>query len=372
MSGILGYPSVGPLERVLRAPYRAHVLTADSDTRPRRVLVIAYPAAELLDIACVISAFQMANWLHGSSVYRTLLASPGGAPVKTGTGLVLNAEASLERVRGPLDTLVVSGGIGYVNAMEDEHLVAHVRRLSRESRRVASVCTGVGVLAATGLLDGRRAATHWDHATFLQDRFPEVRFDSGPIFITEGDVCTSAGVTAALDLVLAFIEADVGATLARDVSRQLVTYLQRPGNQAQMSVFNTPRTVEHSLVQDTISYVSAHLSEDLSTATLAIRAGVSERHLDRLFVHELGVTPGRLVRRIRADAAAHLLTGTDLPIGSVATRCGFRSAETLRLAFSATYGVSPSHYRATQSRSAARTDSSGAFDEGLLHGPVTS
>lgn len=318
------------------------------------MLVVGYPAAELLDIACVVSAFQMANWLHGSAVYETLLASPGGAPIHTGTGLVLNAEVSLEKTRGPLDTLVVSGGIGYVDAMENDHLVAHVRRLARETRRVASVCTGGGVLAAAGLLDDRRAATHWDHASFLQGRFPRVRFDSGPIFIAEGDVCTSAGVTAALDLVLAFIEADVGATLARDVSRQLVTYLQRPGNQAQMSMFNTPRTVEHSLVQDTISYASAHLSEDLSTAALSARAGVSERHLDRLFVQELDDTPGRFVRRIRTEAATHLLTGTDLPIASIATRCGFRSAETLRLAFTAIYGVSPSHYRATQSKSAAR------------------
>jgi len=323
--------------------------------KDRRVLVVAYPAAELLDIACIVSAFQMANWLHGSAVYRTVLASPGGAPVTTAAGLVLNVQASLEKLRGPFDTLVVSGGIGYVDAMQDGHLVAHVRRLSRETRRVASVCTGVGVLAATGLLDGRRAATHWDHASFLQGRFPDVRFDSGPIFIIDQGVCTSAGVTAALDLVLAFIEADVGATLARDVSRQLVTYLQRPGNQAQMSVFNTPRTAEHSLVQDTVSYISAHLAEDLSTPALAARAGVSERHLDRLFVQELGVAPGRFVRRVRTEAAAHLLTGTDLPVTSVADRCGFRSAESLRLAFTSTYGVSPSHYRATQSRHAART-----------------
>ncbi|CAI9417808.1 GlxA family transcriptional regulator [Nocardioides sp. T2.26MG-1] len=333
--------------------------TVTTDPQSRRVLVVAYPAAELLDIACVVSAFQLANWLHGRAAYETLLASPGGAPVRTSTGLVLNAEVSLERVRGPFDTLVVSGGIGYVDAMEDDHLVAHVRRLSRETRRVASVCTGAGVLAATGLLDDRRAATHWDHASFLQRRFPRVRFDSGPIFIAEGDVCTSAGVTAALDLVLAFIEADIGPTVARDVSRQLVTYLQRPGNQAQMSMFNAPRPVEHSVVHDTVAYASAHLPDDLSTATLAARAGVSERHLDRLFVQELGLTPGRFVRRIRTEAAAHLLTGTALPIASVATRCGFGSAETLRLAFAATYGVSPSHYRATQTRAARRAAPSG-------------
>lgn len=317
------------------------------------MLVVAYPAAELLDIACVVSALQMANWLHGSAVYETVLASPGGTPIRTATGLVLHAEAGLERVRGPFDTLVVSGGIGYVQAMDDNHLVAHVRRLARETRRVASVCTGVAVLAAAGLLDDRRAATHWDHASFLQNRFPRVRFDSGPIFITEDDVCTSAGVTAALDLALAFVEADVGATLARDVSRQLVTYLQRPGNQAQMSVYNTPRTVEHAVVQDTISYASAHLSEDLSTAALAAHAGVSERHLDRLFVRAVGVPPGRFVRRIRTEAAAHLLTGTELPIGSIATRCGFRSVETLRVAFTAQYGVAPAFYRATQTRGTA-------------------
>jgi transcriptional regulator GlxA family with amidase domain len=312
------------------------------------VLVVAYPAAELLDIACVVSALQMANWLHGRAVYETLLASPGGAPVRTGTGLVVNAEASLERVRGPFDTLVVSGGIGYVDAMDDARLVTHVRRLSRETRRVASVCTGVGVLAAAGLLDGRRAATHWDHAAFLQGRFPRVRFDSGPIFIAEPDVCTSAGVTAALDLALAFVAADVGAVLARDVSRQLVTYLQRPGDQAQMSVFTAPPSVEHSLVQDTISHVCAHFGDDLSTAALAARAGVSERHLDRLFVREVGVSPGRFVRRARAEAAAHLLAGSPLTVRAVAGRCGFGSVEALRSAFSARYGVSPSRYRATR------------------------
>ena len=134
-----------------------------------------------------------------------------------------------------------------------------------------------------------------------------------------------------------------------------MTYLQRPGNQAQMSVFNTPRAADHSVVRDTISHASAHLSEDLSTAALSARAGVSERHLDRLFVQEVGVTPGRFVRRIRTEAAAHLLTGTDLPIAAIATKCGFRSAETLRLAFMATYGVSPSQYRATQTRAAGRS-----------------
>ena len=320
---------------------------------PRRVVVVGYPAAELLDIACIVSSLQLANYLNGHAIYGVELASPGGRPIHTGTGLTVQAQVALERVRGPLDTLMVSGGIGYVDAMADDRLVAHVRRLGRESRRVASVCTGAGILAEAGLLDGRRAATHWDHVGYLAGRFPDVNFDSDPIFIRDGDVCTSAGVTAALDLTLSFIEADGGADIARGVSRQLVTYLQRPGNQAQMSMFTAAPAPRSSLVKEAVSYVVAHLDEDLSAATLAARVAMSERHLSRLFIKELGTTPGRYVRKARTEAAAHLLTGTDLSVRAIATRCGFGTVESLRQAFTALYGVSPNHYRLTQSRSAS-------------------
>jgi transcriptional regulator GlxA family with amidase domain len=319
---------------------------------PRRVLVVGYHAAELLDIACVTSALTVANYLHGRALYQVSVASPSGRPIHTGSGLTLEAHETLERVTGPLDTLIVSGGIGYVDAMDDRFLVAHVRRLAGETRRVAAVCTGAGILAAAGLLDGRRAATHWDHAALLASRFPQVTFDGDPIFVTDGPVCTSAGVTAALDLTLSFIEADGGADLARGVARQLVTYLQRPGNQAQMSMFTAPPAARHSLVQATIDHVAGHLGDDLSTATLAARVGVSERHLTRLFLREVELTPGRFVRRARTEAAAQLLTTTDLTMEAVATRCGFGTPETLRQAFQGRYGVSPSHYRATQARCA--------------------
>ena len=298
------------------------------------------------------TALTVANYLHGEEIYRVVLATPGGRPIHTGSGLVLQAQDKLERVTGPLDTLVVSGGIGYVKAMDDRRLVAHVRRLAGESRRVAAVCTGAGLLAAAGLLDGRRAATHWDHAALLTARFPQVSWDGDPIFITDGPFCTSAGVTSALDLTLSFIEDDVGADVARAVARQLVTYLQRPGNQAQMSMFTAAPAVRNSLVQDTIDHVSGHLADDLSAAVLAERAGVSERHLTRLFLREVEVTPGRFVRRARTEAAAHLLTTTDLTMEAVASRCGFGTPETLRQAFQSRYGVSPSHYRTTQARCA--------------------
>ncbi|MEE2031965.1 GlxA family transcriptional regulator [Rhodococcus chondri] len=318
----------------------------------RRVVVVGYPAAELLDIACVTTTLEMANWLHGSAVYRVSLASPGGAPIHTACGLSLDSKATLERLTGPLDTLLVSGGPGYVDAMNDPGLVAHVRRLARESRRIASVCTGAGILAATGLLNGRRAATHWEQSAALAARYPAVEFDGDPIYVADGNVFTSAGVTAALDLTLAFIETDVGADLARAVSRHPVTYLQRPGNQAQMSMFTAAPPPTHSLVRRTVEYITGHPDADLSTAVLAVRAGVSERHLTRLFSAQVGVTPGRFVRRARTEAAPQLLTSTVLPVEAVAARCGFGSAETLRQAFQSRFGVTPSHYGVTQGSTA--------------------
>ncbi|WP_235726027.1 GlxA family transcriptional regulator [Gordonia tangerina] len=325
----------------------------DGHEGPRRIVVVGYPAAELLDIACVVSALQIANHLHGRAVYQPRLASPGGGPIHTGTGLTVNAEVALERVRGPLDTLIVCGGIGYVDAMDNARLLGHVRRLGRESRRVASVCTGAGILAGAGLLDHRRAATHWNHAGYLAQRFPDVTFDPVPIFVQDGDTYTSAGVTSALDLTLSFIEADAGAALARDVARDLVTYLQRPGNQAQMSVFTTAPVPMHSVVRRVVDHVTTHLDADLSPTVLAHHVGLSERHLTRLFTEEVGLTAGRFVRRVRAEAAANLLVESDLTVAGIARRCGFGTTEALRQAFVATYRVTPSHYRATQRASGA-------------------
>ncbi|WP_433438009.1 GlxA family transcriptional regulator [Nonomuraea sp. CA-141351] len=314
----------------------------------RRVVVVAYHAAALLDIACVTSTLEDANWHGAAPYYEVRVATPGGQAVTSATGLVVQAQQSLERITGPLDTLVVSGGIGHEDAAANPLIVGHIRRLARESRRVASVCTGAYILAAAGLLDGRRATTHWQEAQTLASRFPEVTVDADPIFIRDGNVSTSAGVTAALDLTLAFVEEDNGTKLARTVARNLVTYLQRPGNQAQMSMFVSAPAPANSLVKRTVEYIAAHLRDDLTTPALAAEAGVSERHLTRLFLKHLGLTPGRYVRQARTEAAAHLLASTSLPMASVAVRCGFGTAETLRQAFIDRYGIPPSRYRLTQ------------------------
>lgn len=319
--------------------------------RERLVVVVGYDGAELIDIASVTTSLGMANSAGSlEEPYRIKLLTPGGRPIRLPTGLVLGGGDALERVTGPFDTVLVSGGLGHRAAAADPLIVAHVRRVARDSRRVASVCTGAAVLAAAGLLDGHRVTTHWRYARDLAARHPEVQVDPVPIYIRDGALVTSAGVTSALDLTVALIEEDHGAELARLVARELVIYLQRPGNQTQMSMFTTAPP-GNDVVRRVADHVGSNLSGDLSTAALSAVAGLSARHLTRLFLAELDQTPGQYVRQARLEAAAHLLAGTSLTMPAVAARCGFGSAETLRQAFTAKYGVAPSHYRRTHSRS---------------------
>ncbi|AHI02146.1 DJ-1/PfpI family protein [Kutzneria viridogrisea] len=311
----------------------------------RRVVVLGYDGAELLDIACVTDSFDMATRLGADPGYAVEFVTMGGKPVRCCSGLVLAAHGALERVRGPLDTLVIAGGSGHDAAAANPRLLAHVRRLAKESRRVASVCSGATVLAAAGLLDGRRATTHWIYAELFAQRYPAVEVDPKPLYVRDGEVYTAAGVTSALDLTLALVEADHGAELARRVARMLVTYLQRPGNQAQVSMFVSAPPREDGLVRNLVGHIGQHLDADLGTAALAERAGVSERHLTRLFLEQVGMPPAKYVRATRTEAAAQLLVSTTLPLAAVARRCGFRSTETLRQAFVGSYGISPSQYR---------------------------
>lgn len=308
-------------------------------------MVVGYDDAELLDIACVTDSFDTANRLGANPGYSVEFSTMGGKQIRCGSGLALAGQHALERVRGPLDTLVVAGGYGHDEAAANPRLIAHVRRLAKESRRVSSVCSGSTVLAAAGLLDGKRATTHWIYADLFAERFPKVSVDPKPLYVQDGNVYTAAGVTSALDLTLAFIEADHGAGLARRVARMLVTYLQRPGNQAQVSMFVAPTPPDNGLVRELVEHIGGNLDADLCASSLAARAGVSQRHLTRLFMDHVGEPPARFIRTARAEAAAHLLMSTALPLSAVARRCGFRSTETLRQAFVGSYGISPSRYR---------------------------
>ncbi|MCT2593156.1 DJ-1/PfpI family protein [Streptomyces sp. N2-109] len=311
----------------------------------RRVVIVAYDDAQILDIACPSSALDIANSLGAAPPYAIELATASGRGVRSSAGIGVAGGRRLADVVGRLDTLLVVGGAGHEKAAVDEHLGAQVRRLAGTARRVAAVCTGVFVLAAAGLVDHRRVTTHWRYSADLAARHPAVAVDPAPLYVRDGHVYTSAGVTSALDLTLALIEDDHGPTLARQVARELVTYLHRPADQAQISMFLAAPPSGDRLVRDLLGYISGHLADDLNVRTLAARARVSARHLTRLFAAHLGTTPARAVRAARTEGAAHLVRSSGLPLTAIARRCGFGSAETLRQALLDHYGVTGDRIR---------------------------
>jgi transcriptional regulator GlxA family with amidase domain len=316
----------------------------------RKVVIVGYQDADIVEIACTADALDIANRLGAEPRYDFSLAAPLDGPVRSSSGLTLVTPNRLDRTEGPLDTLVVAGGPGSERAVTDAAMLTQLRRLAAVSKRVASICSGAFILAAAGLLDGKRATTHWAYAADLARQYSRVTVDPAPLYIKDGNVYTAAGMTSALDLSLAFIGEDHGPTLARTVARSLVVYLQRPGNQAQVSMFLAAPPPEHRVIGDLAGHISGNLDADLNTPALAARAGTSTRHLTRLFNAHLGTTPSRYVRSVRTEAAAKLLSDTELPLAAVARRCGFGSTETLRQAFLDHYATSPSMYRRTQQR----------------------
>ncbi|TDE97480.1 helix-turn-helix domain-containing protein [Occultella glacieicola] len=314
------------------------------------VVVVGFEGAELVDISSVTSTLAVANRLGARPAYRAELATIDGRDIVCDSGLRLGAQRALADV-STVDTLIVSGGLGHEAASRSPNLIQHVRRLAVRARRVASVCTGTSVLAAAGLLDGRRATTHWFYAAEIAERFPRVRLDPAPIYVRDGKVATSGGVTASLDLTLAFVEEDHGAEFARWVAMGMVTYLQRPGNQAQMSIFTAAPRADDAVVKRVLDHATAHPDGDLRAATLAGLVGVSTRQLTRLFQERLGLPPASAVRRIRLELAARLVSTTELSMSQIAGRCGFGSAESLRQAFVNRYGASPRSMRGTHARS---------------------
>jgi transcriptional regulator GlxA family with amidase domain len=278
--------------------------------------------------------------------YDVRVASLDGTPLDLGGGLSLGGAVSLRDHDGPVDTLMVIGGmVAHEVAATDAGLVRAIGVVAGRSRRVVSTCSGAFLLAATGRLDGRRATTHWDYGERLAAEYPAVTVDIDAIYIRDGDVWTSAGVTAAHDLVLALIEDDLGPDLALEVARQTVVYLRRPGGQTQFSVQLTSPPVRRRPIRETQEYVLAHPGADLSLAALAARVHLSPRHFARLFRAEVGVAPGAYIERVRLEAARRAVECTDHPLATVAADTGFGTSENLRRVFVAEMGVSPAEYR---------------------------
>jgi transcriptional regulator GlxA family with amidase domain len=326
---------------------------------PRHVAFVAFPDVEVLDVIGPMEVFSQAaifgSTPGGGPAYTVELVARRAGPLMTSCGARLIAERAATDVRSPIDTLVVAGGLGTEAAMQDRLLVAWIRRTARRVRRVASVCSGAFLLAEAGLLEGRRATTHWRACDELALRYPGVRVESDPIFVRDGDVYTSAGVSAGMDLALALVEDDLGREVALEVARNLVLFLKRPGGQSQFSSQLAVQAAEREPLRRLQTWIADHLTEDLSVPALAREVAMSERNFSRLFARETGTTPARFVERARLEAARRRLEESPPHVGveEIAAQAGFASSEILRRAFLRAFGVAPSAYR-TRFRSAMR------------------
>ncbi len=328
-------------------------------TASRRVVIVAFPDVQALDITGPSEVFSLAEREYRGG-YTIELVTSSGTPFRTSSGLQLTPDAPAAACRGPIDTLLIAGGRGVRTAAEDEPLISWLRLAARRSRRVASVCTGAFLLARAGLLDGRRATTHWAACSALRRTYPAVDVEPDPIFVRDGNVYTSAGVTAGIDLTLALVEEDVGASAALGVARGLVLFIRRPGGQAQFSAGLAGQSAQRPSLRTLQCWIADHLDADLSVAALAQRSFMSQRNFARVFTAEVGRTPAAYVESLRLERARTLLESTDAQLEEVAARCGFGTVETLRRSFGRRLDVSPSEYRkrfSTQPDSAARASS---------------
>jgi transcriptional regulator GlxA family with amidase domain len=311
----------------------------------RRIAILAFEGAQTLDVTGPYEVFSIANRVAGGDAYSVEIVAPGSAPLRTGSGLAILPDRATTSVRGTLDTLVVAGGDGVLDAIEDATLVRWVARTAGRSRRIASVCTGAYMLARAGLLDGRRAATHWASADDLARRHPKVRVDPEAIFVRDGDVWTSAGVTAGMDLALALVEEDLGRRVALATARWLVVFVQRPGGQSQFSSHLRAQVADRQPLRELQEWMAANLDAELSVPALAARACMSERNFARAFGREVGMTPAAYVEALRVDHARLRLESTGQKLEAVAHDCGFGTVETMRRAFHRRLGVGPAGYR---------------------------
>lgn len=317
----------------------------------RTVGVVAFEQAMGLDIAGPAEVFAMANRLEPGPApdYALEFLSPAGGPVRTLSGLTFDTIALSQR-RSGIDTLIVVGGRGPERCRPEDQIVDWIRAVAPDCRRVCSVCTGAFFLAAAGLLDGRRAVTHWESGADFAARFPNVRLDLKPIYVRDGAIWTSAGVTAGIDLALALVEDDLGRDVALAIAKQLVMFLHRPGDQAQ---FSTVLSAQAQVAGRDMAcrfhglhaWIADHLTEDLSVIALAERVNMSARSFARGYAAVVGETPGRMVEAMRIEAAKQALERGHASIKQIAAACGFGDAERMRRAFLRRLGVSPDAYR---------------------------
>lgn len=314
----------------------------------RRVVFLAFPQVVPLDLIGPWEVFCLANKLarRETPPYALELVSGDGAvTVPTGGGISMDSHRPAKGYRGAIDTLIVPATDLAWDAQPPTRFVTVLRRLAGRSRRVVSICGGAFLLARAGLLDGRKATTHWRGTKDLATRFPAVDVQADSIFVQDGSVYTSAGVTAGIDLALALVEEDLGQAIALDCARDLVVFMRRPGGQSQFSATLEAQHAERDVINELIAWAADNLSGDLSVQAMAERVHMSLRNFSRVFRGEVGQTPAAFVETLRVDAARQRLEETDESIDAIAEHCGFHSADSLRRSFRRVVKVAPGDYR---------------------------
>ncbi|HET6432668.1 GlxA family transcriptional regulator [Dyella sp.] len=319
-------------------------MTSPSSTRS--IGLLAYDDMQALDLVGPLDVFGGANALaHGAPPYELRVIGLHARAVRAENGLSIVPVHTLEDAP-PLDTLLIPGGRGARLALSrDARLLDWLRERSKDTRRIVSVCTGAYVLAATGLLDGRRVTTHWGYADDFARRYPAVHVETDRLFLRDGCFATSGGLTAGMDLALALVDEDLGAAAALEVARYLVMYVKRPGNQAQFSTPLAAQAQGNGRMGALVGWLLAHLDEDIGMERMADQVAMSARHFRRVFAETFAMTPARFVEKLRLEQACMRLTHGRAPIERIASSVGFNSADAFRRAFRARYGATPKEYR---------------------------
>lgn len=321
-----------------------------TQTQKRKILMVAYPGVHHLDVIGPLEILATTQFFvaEGDLPYDLKIVAAQAGPVKASSGLTITAETSYAAVmgqNGEIDTLMIAGGHGSSSELKNPELLEFVQTMAPRAKRIVSICTGALILAEAGLLKNKRASTHWFWCSIMEHEYPDVTVDREAIYVRDGNVWTSAGVTSGMDLALALVEMDWGHKVALEVARFSVMYMMRPGGQSQFSAHLIAQRAEDSAINDALSFILENPAEPLTVTGLAARAMMSERTFARRFKDETGVTPAAYVETARVQAARVVLETTDHSIDQVALETGFQSAERMRRAFHRHVGISAGEYR---------------------------